>query len=154
MVAAQQADVLMISQASSENNICFAITQTTAPAVLRALRATLESELTRGHIEDITGQPVAIVAAIGDHMRGTLGIASGVFGALSNAGVNVIAISQGSSERNISLVVTEHDAPGAVLAIHRAFRLHQPSKVRGNPLEGGGPGREAAVAPRPEPDPF
>ena len=129
VVAVQQADVLMISQASSENNICFAITQAAAPAVLRALRATLESELTREHIEDITGQPVAIVAAIGDHMRGTLGIASGVFGALSNAGVNVIAISQGSSERNISLVVTEEDAPSAVLAIHRAFNLGQVPKA-------------------------
>ena len=129
VVAAQQADVLMISQASSENNICFAITQVAAPAVLRALRATLESELSRGHIEDITGQPVAIVAAIGDHMRGTPGIASGVFVALSTVGINVIAISQGSSERNISLVVTEEDAPGAVLAIHRAFNLGQAPKA-------------------------
>ena len=67
--------------------------------------------------------------ALGDHMRGTLGIASGVFGVLSNAGVNVIAISQGSSERNISLVVTEHDAPAAVLAIHRAFNLGQAPKA-------------------------
>ena len=129
VVAAQQANVLMISQASSENNICFAITQVAAPAVLRALRATLESELARGHIEDIAGMPVAIVAAIGDHMRGTPGIASGVFVALSTAGINVIAISQGSSERNISLVVTEEDAPGAVLAIHRAFNLGQVPKA-------------------------
>ena len=129
VVAVQQADVLMISQASSENNICFAITQVAAPAVLRALRATLESELRRGHIEDIAGMPVAIVAAIGDHMRGTPGIASGVFVALSTAGINVIAISQGSSERNISLVVTEEDAPGAVLAIHRAFNLGQVPKA-------------------------
>ncbi len=129
VVAVQQADVLMISQASSENNICFAITQASAPAVLRALRATLEPELTRGHIEDIAGQPVAIVAAVGDRMRGTPGVASGVFGALSTAGINVIAISQGSSERNISLVVTESEAPGAVLAIHRAFRLGQSSQA-------------------------
>jgi aspartate kinase len=128
VVAAQQADVLMISQASSENNICFAITQDAVPSVLRALRTALEPELGRGHIEDITGLPVAIVAAVGDHMRGTPGVASGVFGALSTAGINVIAISQGSSERNISLVVTEADAPEAVRAIHRAFRLDQPAQ--------------------------
>ncbi len=85
-------------------------------------------ELARGHIEDIAGMPVAIVAAVGDHMRGTPGIASGVFGALSAAGLNVIAISQGSSERNISLVVTEDDAPAAARAIHQAFRLGQPSQ--------------------------
>jgi len=125
VVAAQQADVLMISQASSENNICFAITQDAAPAVLRALRTALEPEPARGYIEDIASQPVAIVAAVGDHMRGTPGVAAGVFTALSAVGINVIAISQGSSERNISLVVTEDDAPTAVLAIHRAFRLDQ-----------------------------
>ena len=56
-------------------------------------------------------------------MRGAPGIAATVFGALGEAGINVIAISQGSSERNISLVVTEHDAAGAVRAIHRAFQL-------------------------------
>jgi aspartate kinase len=82
----------------------------------------------RGNIEEISGdESVAIVAAIGDRMRGTPGIASGVFGALASAGINVIAISQGSSERNISLVVTEKDATVAVRAIHRAFRLEQPA---------------------------
>jgi aspartokinase len=56
-------------------------------------------------------------------MRGTPGIAATVFGALGAAGINVIAISQGSSERNISLVVTESDAAAATRAIHRAFAL-------------------------------
>jgi aspartokinase len=68
---------------------------------------------------------VAIVAAVGDHMRGTPGIAATVFGALGEAGINVIAISQGSSERNISFVVTERDAAAAVHAIHRAFKLER-----------------------------
>ncbi len=129
VVADQQADVLMISQASSENNICFVIPQAASPLVLRALRAALEVELSRGYIEDVSGQPVAIVAAVGDHMRGTPGVASGVFNALATAGINVIAISQGSSERNISLVVTETDAPAAVRAIHQAFRLDLPSRA-------------------------
>jgi aspartokinase/homoserine dehydrogenase 1 len=128
VVAAQQANVLMISQASSENNICFVINQSEAPRVLKALRTALEFELMRGHIEEITGdQAVAIVAAIGDRMRGTPGIASAVFGALATAGINVIAISQGSSERNISLVVTEKDAAAAVRGIHRAFELDKPA---------------------------
>jgi aspartate kinase len=56
-------------------------------------------------------------------MRGTPGIAANVFGALGAAGINVIAISQGSSERNISLVVTERDAAEAVRAIHSTFDL-------------------------------
>jgi aspartate kinase len=128
VVAAQQANVLMISQASSENNICFALSAAEAPRVVAALRAALEFELMRGHIDEITAeQQVAIVAAVGDRMRGTPGIAATVFGALGSAGINIIAISQGSSERNISLVVTEHDAGEAVRAIHRAFRLETTS---------------------------
>jgi aspartate kinase len=125
-VAAQQANVLMISQASSENNICFVLSAAEAPRVLAGLRSALEVELMRGHIDEITAdQQVAIVAAIGDRMRGTPGIAATVFGALGSAGINVIAISQGSSERNISLVVTERDAAEAVRAIHRAFHLEK-----------------------------
>ena len=128
VVAAQQANVLMISQASSENNMCFVLSAAEAPRVVTALRAALEVELTRGHIEEISAeQQVAIVAAVGDHMRGTPGIAATVFGALGEAGINVIAISQGSSERNISLVVTERDAAAAVRAIHRAFALEKTS---------------------------
>jgi len=128
VVAAQQANVLMISQASSENNICFVLSAAEAPRVVTALRAALEFELMRGHIEEISAeQQIAIVAAVGDRMRGTPGIAATVFTALGEAGINVIAISQGSSERNISLVVTERDAAGAVRAIHRAFQLDKTS---------------------------
>jgi len=123
VVAEQQANVLMISQASSENNICFVISSSEAARVVRALRTALEVELMRGHIEEIADQAVAVVAAVGDRMRGTPGIAATVFGALGTEGINVIAISQGSSERNISLVVAEDDATTAVRALHRAFAL-------------------------------
>ncbi len=123
VVAAQQANVLMISQASSENNICFVISAAESPRVVAALRGALEFELMRGHIEEIAAEPVAIVAAVGDRMRGTPGIAATVFSALGAEGINVIAISQGSSERNISLVVREPEAAAAVRAIHRAFEM-------------------------------
>jgi aspartokinase/homoserine dehydrogenase 1 len=123
VVAEQQSNVLMISQASSENNICFVISAAEAPGVVKALKTALEFELARGHIEEIASQPVAVVAAIGDRMRGTPGIAATVFGALGSERINVIAISQGSSERNISFVVEENDAAAAVRALHQAFRL-------------------------------
>jgi aspartate kinase len=124
VVAEQKASILMISQASSENNICFIVTSADAGRVVRALRSALEFELMRGLVEEISDdQSVAIVAAVGAGMKGTPGIAATVFGALGASGVNVIAISQGSSEQNISLVVTEKDAPEAVRAIHRAFQL-------------------------------
>lgn len=69
-----------------------------------------------------------MVAAVGDRMQGTPGIAGKLFGALGEAGVNVIAISQGSSERNISLIVAGAEAAEAVRSIHRVFELQKPSQ--------------------------
>ncbi|MEP7270996.1 MAG: aspartate kinase [Acidobacteriota bacterium] len=128
-VAAVHANILMISQASSENNICFVVNNSEALQVLRALRTTLELDLVLGNIEDITSDDsIAVVAAVGDRMKGTPGIAGKVFGALGEAGVNVIAISQGSSELNISLIVAASEAVAAVRAIHRAFELESPAQ--------------------------
>jgi aspartokinase/homoserine dehydrogenase 1 len=127
-VAAEQANILMISQASSENNICFVVNASETERVVKALRAALEFDLLRGHIEDISADnSIAVVAAVGDRMKGTPGIAGKVFAALGASGVNVIAISQGSSELNISLIVSAEDAAEAVRAIHRAFELDKPS---------------------------
>jgi aspartate kinase len=127
-VAAERANILMISQASSENNICFVVNSSESARVAKALRSALEFDLMLGHIEDISSDDsIAVVAAVGDRMKGTPGIAGKVFAALGAAGVNVIAISQGSSERNISLIVNEKDAAEAVRAIHRAFELDKPS---------------------------
>jgi aspartate kinase len=128
VVAEQQANVLMISQASSENNICFVISESEAPRVVAELKRALEMDLLRGHIEEIVAESsVAIVAVVGDHMRGTPGIAATVFSALGAKNINVIAISQGSSERNISFVVTDQDAAPAVRALHAAFQLGRSS---------------------------
>jgi aspartate kinase len=127
-VANERASLLMISQASSENNICFVVIQSEAPRVVKALRAALEFDLLQNHIEEIAvDDSIAIVAAVGDRMQGSPGIAGKVFAALGEAKCNVIAISQGSSERNISFIVNEDQAADAVRAIHRAFELHQPS---------------------------
>lgn len=129
VVAAQKADLLMVSQASSENNLCFIVGAAEAPRVVRALRQALEVEIEREYIDEIVeDREIAIVAAVGDHMHGQVGVAATVFGALSDEGINVIAISQGSSERNISLVVTAADAPAAVRAVHRAFHLERESQ--------------------------
>ena len=128
-VASERASILMISQASSENNLCFVVGSPEAPRVLKALRSALELDLLQGHIESIEqDESVAVVAVVGDRMKGTPGVAGKVFGALGESGVNVIAISQGSSELNISLIVTEKEAAEAVRAIHRAFQLDQPAQ--------------------------
>lgn len=129
-VAAERANVLMISQASSENNICLVVRSDEAARVVRALRAALEFDIMKGHIEDVTeDDSIAVIAAVGDKMKGVPGIAARVFGALGEASVNVIAISQGSSELNISLVVDENQTSDAVRVIHRAFKLESPPQA-------------------------
>jgi bifunctional aspartokinase / homoserine dehydrogenase 1 len=126
-VAAERANLLMISQASSENNICFVVNQSEARRVVKALRGALEFDLMKGHVDDIfADDSIAIVAAVGDKMKGTPGVAAKVFTALGADEINVIAISQGSSELNISLIVAESQAADAVRAIHRAFELDKP----------------------------
>lgn len=128
-VASERANILMISQASSENNICFVVNSSEATRVVKSLRSALEFDLMLGHIEDISAyDSIAVVAVVGDRMQGTPGIAGKVFAALGGAGVNVIAISQGSSERNISLIVAAPEAAEAVRSIHRAFELDKPSQ--------------------------
>jgi aspartate kinase len=128
-VAAERANILMIAQASSENNICFVVNSSEAARVVKALRSTLEFDLMLNHIEDVSAyDSIAVVAVVGDRMQGTPGIAGKVFAALGSSEVNVIAISQGSSERNISLIVSESDAAEAVRSIHLAFELDKPSQ--------------------------
>ncbi|NOZ29036.1 MAG: aspartate kinase [Chloroflexi bacterium] len=123
-VASVGANVLMISQSSSEQSICFVIPETDSPRVLDALKETMAKELERRHIDAIHGQDgIVIVAVVGSAMKGTPGIAARVFGALGEAGINVIAIAQGASEANISLVVAQGDCDEAVRRIHAAFEL-------------------------------
>lgn len=119
--AAEQVSVLMISQGSSENSICFAVPADTGERLKLALERMLARELARHDVERVTVAPVAIVAAVGEGMRGTPGVAARVFGALGRAKVNVVAIAQGSSELNISLCVGEGDREAAVRAIHEEF---------------------------------
>ncbi|MBI3522355.1 MAG: aspartate kinase [Chloroflexi bacterium] len=120
--AAEKVSVLMISQASSENSICFIVPSEAAQSLRAALERMLSRELARHDVERVTVEaPVAIVSAVGEGMRGTPGVAARVFTSLARAKVNVIAIAQGSSELNISLVVTENDRENAVRAIHDEF---------------------------------
>ncbi len=120
--AAEGVSVLMISQASSENSICIVVPADTADRLKAALERMLSKELAHHDVERVTVErPIAVVAAVGEGMRGTRGVAARVFGAVARAGVNVIAIAQGSSELNISFCVNEADQAKAVRAIHEEF---------------------------------
>ncbi len=118
-VAHENVSVLLISQASSEQSICFATPDASAEQVIAALEAAFARELQRQDIDRIWAQhDVAIVTAVGAGMRGTPGIAGRLFTALGAHGVNIIAIAQGSSECSISMVVDGADMVTAVRQIH------------------------------------
>ncbi|MDY0019035.1 MAG: aspartate kinase [Anaerolineae bacterium] len=119
-VAGQGASVLMISQASSEQSICFIIPQEAVQAVTRAVEKEMALELSRGDIDRVWAlNDVVIVTAVGSGLRGTPGIAARIFSALGNAAINIIAIAQGSSECSISLAVSGANATEAVRQIHK-----------------------------------
>jgi aspartokinase/homoserine dehydrogenase 1 len=119
-VASQGASVLMISQASSEQSICFVIPSSTVPPVIGALESEMALELSRRDIDRIWSmENVVIVTAVGAGLRSTPGVAAKIFGALGQADINVIAIAQGSSECNLSTVVAAGDAVNAVHQIHQ-----------------------------------
>jgi aspartate kinase len=118
-VARTGTSVTMISQASSEQSICFLVADKSAATVLDALRREFHHELDRRDIEDISSlEPVVIVTVVGGAIRQTPGVAGRIFGALGTAAINVIAIAMGSSECSISLVVASADADLAVQALH------------------------------------
>ena len=121
-----RAEVLLISQSSSQNDICFIVTKAHAQATLDALRQEFAQDLAHQVVDHITIDPnIAIVAVVGENMRGTPGVAGRTFHALGREGVNIIAIAQGSSETNISFVVSDDAVKPALLAAHREFGLEK-----------------------------
>ena len=119
-VAATHTSVPLITQASSEQSICFAVPSESAKQVLDSLRSTFSLELASQDIDSISaGEEVEIITTVGAGMRATPGVAGRIFSILGANQVNVIAIAQGSSEVSISLVVDARDAKAAVAALHQ-----------------------------------
>jgi aspartate kinase len=119
-VAAEKASVLMISQSSSEQSICFVIPESDVRRVIESLEKELAFEMGRGDIDAVSAlRDVVIVTAIGAGMRHTPGVSARIFKALGEENINVIAIAQGSSEYSISMIVASQEADQAVRQIHR-----------------------------------
>jgi bifunctional aspartokinase / homoserine dehydrogenase 1 len=120
-LAARQVNVILISQASSEHTICFAVQTADAAAAVQAIhqefRFEFHNRLTA--VDEKSGQ--MIVAVVGDGMKGRPGVAGEVFGALGRNNINISAIAQGASERNISCVIDAAHQVRALNAIHQAF---------------------------------
>jgi len=119
-----RANVLLISQSSSQNDICFIVSAADAQRTVDALRREFAQDLAHEKVEHITVDTnIAIVAVVGENMRGTPGVAGKTFNALGRENVNLIAIAQGSSESNISFVVEEKAMKTALITTHREFGL-------------------------------
>ncbi|MEE9610088.1 MAG: ACT domain-containing protein, partial [Desulfatiglandales bacterium] len=119
----ENVNIIMISQGSSEVNISIVV----ETADLGRAKKTISEEFSgKNIVKDVRYEKnVAVIAIIGAGMRGTRGVAARVFTTVAKAGVNVIMISQGSSEVNISFVVASDDAKKAAKALHDEFVLKQ-----------------------------
>jgi bifunctional aspartokinase / homoserine dehydrogenase 1 len=116
--------VVMISQASSEHSICFAVPEAQGELARRTVEDAFLAERHRGEVQTVeVSRGCCILAMVGEGMIERVGIAGQFLGALGKAGVNVRAIAQGSSERNISVVVEGREATKALRAVHSAFYL-------------------------------
>lgn len=118
-IASTKTSVPLISQASSEQSICFAVPSDAADHVISALQNEFEREIGRRDIDSVWAtEEVVIVSVVGSGMRNIPGVAGKVFSIMGDQNVNVIAIAQGSSEVSISFIVTAQDGTRAVQALH------------------------------------
>ncbi|HEY5665794.1 MAG TPA: bifunctional aspartate kinase/homoserine dehydrogenase I [Gammaproteobacteria bacterium] len=116
--------VMLISQGSSEHSICFAVREEAAESVRDVVEKAFAIELAQGQVQRVEVTPqCAIIAVVGDGMSGLPGSAGKFFRTLGNSGINVRAIAQGASERNISAVIAARDMTKALGAVHSSFYL-------------------------------
>jgi bifunctional aspartokinase / homoserine dehydrogenase 1 len=132
-----RAEVLLISQSSAQNEICFVVPSATSTSAVEALRREFAADVAPEDLEKIAvDHDVAIVTVVGQNLGGSSGIAGRTFGALGREKVNVIAIAQGSSECNLSFLVAHNDVKAALIIAHREFLPSaQPSQT--NPANTG-----------------
>lgn len=123
---AARVNVVLIAQASSEHSICLAVSEADGERARRTLEEAFEGEIRRRQIESVELRPgCAILAAVGEGMADTPGVAGKLMGALGRAGVNIRAVAQGSSERNISVVVDKAEVTRGLRAAHAGFYLSE-----------------------------
>lgn len=118
------ANVVMISQASSEHSVCFAVPEKEAKAVAKAVQARFQRALAAKRLSKVDVIPnCSILAAVGQRMASTPGVSATLFNALAKANINVRAIAQGCSEYNVTIVVNREDSVKALKAVHSRVYL-------------------------------
>lgn len=139
--AAVRADVLLISQSSSQNDICLVVLSAVAKRTVEALRHEFAHDLAHEKVDHITlDSTVTIVTVVGRKVRGISGIVSRTFGALGRQNVEILAIAHGASECKISFVVAKKDMNAALVATHQEFEL---GKLDSNMLSTGSTDKRA-----------
>lgn len=129
-LAKERVNVILISQASSEHSICVAIDTVASRQAKLSLESEFVREIKDGLIDEIKlTSNLSIVAIVGDAMKHHSGVSGRMFSALGRNGVNVVAIAQGSSERNISAVISQDDVAKALNALHESFFLSDKKAV-------------------------
>jgi aspartokinase/homoserine dehydrogenase 1 len=120
-LASAAVNVILISQASSEHTICFAVAATDSAAAIKAVRGEFRFELQQSLTTLDEKREQTVIAVVGEGMKGHPGVSGAVVGTLGRHNINISAIAQGASERNISFVVDTADQGRALTVIHHAF---------------------------------
>ena len=121
-LANEKINIILITQASSEHSICFGIKDTDAEIAKTAINATFEYEIALHKIDPISiEKELSIIALVGDNMKNHQGISGRMFRALGKNNINIRAIAQGASERNISAVIAEKDVKKSLNVLHERF---------------------------------
>ncbi len=121
-LARGEVNIILISQASSEHSICVAVKPEAVKTAKRAIEKEFNLEI-KAHLIDpvIIEKDLSIIAIVGENMRKRIGISGRLFNALGSRSINVIAVAQGSSELNISVVISQRDEVRALNVVHKAF---------------------------------
>lgn len=123
-------NVILITQASSEYSLCIAIDTADADKAQRALNQRFELEISTGRMKPVRIESgLSIVALVGEHMKSHTGVSGKLFSSLGANNINIIAIAQGSSERNISFVIDEKNVKKALNTIHERFFEKQRKQI-------------------------
>jgi len=122
LLAREQINIILITQSSSEHSITFAINPGDTAKAKQLIEQEFELELLAKKLDEVViEQNLAIIAIVGENMKQTPGVSGKLFHALGRNGVNVRAIAQGSSEYNISVIISVHDLAKALNAVHDGF---------------------------------
>ena len=123
-LASANINILFITQSSSEHNICFAVTKEDAVAAKTAIENAYEYELRLQKIDPVQIEnELGLVAVVGDGMRERAGIAGKIFSLLGENGINIRAIAQGATERNVSFIINQYNVSKALNVLHEGFFL-------------------------------